>query len=158
MSANYKREINYLDRAIKSGETAYKKLTKVRDELSSASRWGILDTVKGKWFTTFVKQRKIKEAGKISDEAVLAINAFERELANVSNHTTLKIKMSKPAVLADYFLDSTIVDVIVQMQIRKNRKNVERTMKQIQGILAELRDEKAILRRMQRGEVFEKEI
>lgn len=158
MSANYKREINYLDRAIKSGETAYKKLAKVRDELSSASRWGILDTIKGKWLTTFIKQRKIKEAGKIADEAVLAINAFERELANVSNYTTLKIKMSKPAALADYFLDSTVVDVIVQMQVRKNRKNVERTMKQIQGILAELRDEKAILRRMERGEVFEQEI
>ena len=66
--------------------------------------------------------------------------------------------MSKPAALADYFLDSTVVDLIVQMQVRKNRKNIERTMKQIQRILAELREEKTILRRLERGEVFEREI
>ena len=136
----------------------YKKLAKVRDELQSAGRWGILDTVKGRWITTFIKQRKIKESGKLADEAVVAVNAFQSELANVRDHTKLKVKMSKPAALADYFLDSTVVDLIVQMQVRKNRKNIERTMKQIQRILAELREEKTILRRLERGEVFEREI
>ena len=77
MSANYKREINYLNRAMKSGDIAYKKLAKVRDELQSAGRWGILDTVKGRWITTFIKQRKIKESGKLADEAVVAVNAFQ---------------------------------------------------------------------------------
>lgn len=153
MSTRYKKEILYLDRAIKSGEHAYAKLVKVRSGFASAGRWGILDTVKGKWFTTLLKQRKIRSTEKDADNAIRALNGFERELANVSNHTTLKIKISRPAIIADFFLDSTVVDVYIQMQIRKNRKNVERTMRQVQGILAELREEKAALRQMEREEI-----
>lgn len=149
---NYRKEISFIDRAIKSGEVAYKKLVKMQEELEVASRWGLLDTAKGNLFSSFMKQNKLKKAGAAHSDAVLALNAFERELANVSRRNKLKFHYKKPAVLADYFLQNRLVSIIIQMQIRKNKKTVEKTINQVLRIIAELRQEKHYLRTLERGE------
>lgn len=137
-----KLALRKIDRTIKSGDIAYIKLKEVSNLLNSARRWGLLDIVKGKYLTTFIKQRKLRQAERVSIDAEKAVREFAYNLTEVSEFVDIEIGMSTSYVFLDYFLDNPIVDILVQGQINNNRRKIEEALRDVQRDIDKLKKEK----------------
>jgi|SRR5690625_1218389 len=137
-----KLALRKIDRTIKSGDVAYIKLKEVSNLLNSARRWGLLDIVKGKYLTTFIKRSKLKKAERVSIDAEKALKEFSYNLTELSEFMDIKIDISTSYVFLDYFLDNPIVDILVQGQINNNRKKIDAALRDVQKDIDRLKKEK----------------
>ena len=134
-NSNYRREI---DEAIWAGQQARSSLLKAKDCLKSAGNWGLLDMFGGGLFTTYVKRTRMNDAEQLVQQARSDLQKFRKELADVETIADFHVETGNFLSFADYFLDSFLVDWLVQSKIRDAQKQVEDAIEKMEKILQQL--------------------
>lgn len=132
---DYRREI---DEAIRAGQQARSSLLRAKDCLKSAGNWGLLDMFGGGMLTTFVKRSKMKDAEQLVQQAHSDLQRFSKELSDVESVADFHVETGSFLAFADYFLDSFLMDLMVQSKIQNAKKQVEDAIEQVENILRQL--------------------
>ena len=134
-NSNYRQEI---DEAIRTGQQARSSLLQAKDCLKSAGNWGLLDMFGGGMFTTFVKRTRMNDAEKLVQQAQSDLKRFGKELADVESIADFHVETGNFLTFADYFLDSFLMDWLVQSKIRDAQKQVDDAIEKVEYILQQL--------------------
>ena len=132
---NYRREI---DEAIRAGQRARDSLLKAKDCLKSAGNWGLLDMFGGGMFITFVKRSRMKDAEQMVQQARNDLKQFRKELTDVDSIAEFHVETGGFLTFADYFLDSFLMDWLVQSKIQDAKRQVEDAIERVEKILRQL--------------------
>ena len=128
-----------IQEAVAAGERALDSLRAVEKSLNSAGGWGLFDMFGGGMFSTMIKQSKINDARGELEAARYALRSFEKELQDVSRAVDLRIDIGSFLSFADFFFDNFFVDWMVQSKIDQAKSQVSQAIRQVEGILTELR-------------------
>ena len=127
-------ELRELDEAIEASDAALEHLERARQLLDSASGWGVVDMIGGGMFSTFVKRAKMHEAQQEVQLAQNAMSVFRRELMDVEWVDAAGMGQDGFLGAADYFFDGVLADVMSYERIQRSRDQLERTIRQVEGI------------------------
>ena len=136
MNHNMLEEVN---EAIYAGERALSSLRTAYDELSSAKSWGIVDLLGGGLITDMIKHSKMDRASSYMETAKHDLRVFQRELKDVTVHADFQINVGDFLKFADFFFDGLVADYLVQSKIADAKKEVDKAIRQVEDILADLR-------------------
>ena len=128
-----------IQEAVAAGERALDSLRAAEKSLNSAGGWGLFDMCGGGMFSTMIKQSKINDARGELEAARYALRSFEKELQDVSRAVDLRIDIGSFLSFADFFFDNFFVDWMVQSKIDQAKSQVSQAIRQVEGILTELR-------------------
>ena len=132
---NFRQEV---EEAIRAGQQARSSLLQAKDCLKSASNWGLLDMFGGGLFTTYVKRSKMKDAEQLVQQAHSDLQRFSKELSDVESVADFHVETGIFLAFADYFLDSFLMDLMVQSKIQNAKKQVDDAIEQVEKILRQL--------------------
>lgn len=124
--------------AVDAGYRTLNSLKKARDHLKKAKNWGTWDILGGGIITTIGKHSCMEQAKWDMEEAKSELESFSRELRNISISCNLSFDISDFLSFADIFLDSLIVEWMVQEQIHRTYENVEKAVWHVQAAIREL--------------------
>lgn len=136
MGNNMMKEVH---EAIYAGERALSSLRIAQDELGRAKTWGIVDLLGGGLITDMIKHSKMDRASSYMETAKHDLGVFQRELRDVTVHTDLQINVGGFLKFADFFFDGIVADYLVQSKISDAKKEVDKAIRQVEDILADLR-------------------
>ncbi len=128
-----------MQEAIAAGEQALGSLYQVREKLSSAKNWGLLDMFGGGGFTSFIKHTKLKDASGLMEQAKKNLQVFQRELRDVSVNLNLNMNIGGFLTFADFFFDGLVADYLVQSKISDAKQQVEDAIYQVENIVKQLK-------------------
>ena len=134
-NVNYRREI---EEAIRAGQRARSSLLKAKDCLKSAGNWGLLDMFGGGLLTTYVKRSKMSDAEELVQQARSDLMQFRKELTDVEDIAEFHVETGNFLAFADYFLDSFLMDFLVQTKIQDAKRQVEDAIEKVEFILGQL--------------------
>ena len=125
-----------LNEAITAGQQALGALQQVRQNLSSAGNWGIVDILGGGLITNLIKHDKISRAQANMEQARAALQNFQRELRDLDTvPTEIALDVDGFLTFADFFFDGFLADVFVQSKIDQARQQVDAAGEHVQAIL-----------------------
>lgn len=136
MNHNMMEEVN---EAIYAGERALSSLRNAQDELSSAKSWGIVDLLGGGLITDMIKHSKMDRASSYMETAKHDLRVFQKELKDVTVNADFQINVGDFLKFADFFFDGLVADYLVQSKIADAKKEVDKAIRQVEDILADLR-------------------
>ena len=137
MAYDYEKEKR---EAINAGNRALNSLQAARDNLNRAKSWGMWDMFGGGFISTMLKNSKMEDAKRNMEQAKYDLRNFSRELGDISMVCNLHIETGDFLSFADWFFDGFVVDWMVQDRINKARNHVEEAIRQVEGILRQLRN------------------
>ena len=122
--------------AIAAADVALDHLERARKCLSSASGWGLFDTLGGGFISGLIKHSKIDDAEREINQAKRALEKFSKELRDVQGYSSIHINGF--LTFGDLFCDGFLMDVIVQSQISKAKREYEDAINQVKKIRNDL--------------------
>ncbi len=125
-----------IQEAIKAADIALKHLKRAKRSLSSASGWGLFDTFGGGFISGLIKHSKMSNAEHEINEAKKALSRFSKELRDVDGYSSVHINSF--LTFGDLFCDGFLMDVIVQSQIGKAKRECEKAIDQVKKIRRDL--------------------
>lgn len=125
-----------LQEAIDAGEKTIAALSHVKESLSSAESWGVVDILGGGLLTTAIKHSHIGDARDKVEKAQQMLCKFNRELADIKN--TRIIEISNISTAADFLLDGLLFDIIVQSQINTAMKQTNELQHEVKCMIQHL--------------------
>lgn len=129
-----------IQQAIYAGERALSSLRNAKESLDSAKNWGIFDMLGGGLITNLVKHSKIDSSSSYIRQAEQDIQAFQRELKDVSLYPDLHIEISGFLTFADFFFDGLLADYLVQTKINEARSRLDDAIRQVESLVMHLRN------------------
>ena len=136
MGNNMMKEVR---EATYAGERALSSLKIAQDELSSAKSWGIVDLLGGGLITDMIKHSKMDRASSYMETAKHDLRVFQRELKDVTVNADFQINVGDFLKFADFFFDGLVADYLVQSKIADAKKEVDKAIREVEDILADLR-------------------
>lgn len=125
-----------IQEAIEAADVALNHLERAKRSLSSASGWGLFDTLGGGFISGIIKHGKMNDAEHEINAAKKALAKFSKELRDVDGYSSVHINGF--LTFGDLFCDGFLMDVIVQSQIGKAKKECENAISQVRQIKNEL--------------------
>lgn len=125
-----------IQEAIQAADVALDHLERAKRSLSSAGSWGLFDTLGGGFISGLIKHSKMSTAEDEINMAKEALSKFSKELRDVDGYSSVHINGF--LTFGDLFCDGFLMDVIVQSQIGKAKKECENAIKQVSRIRNEL--------------------
>lgn len=120
--------------ALRASDTALVCLRRAREQLGSASRWGVVDLLGGGLFSGVMKQRRMAQANEELANARYALQEFARELRDVRGLSIPEVQLNDFLSFADLFLDGAIADWFMQSRIAAARRQVDSAIEQVERI------------------------
>ncbi len=128
-----KREIQ---EAIEAADVALEHLNRAKRRLSSASGWGLFDTLGGGFISGLIKHSKMSDAESEINAAKRALERFSKELRDVNGYSSIHI--NEFLTFGDLFCDGFLMDVLVQSQIGKAKRECDQAIEQVTRIRYDL--------------------
>ena len=128
-----KREIQ---EAIEAADVALEHLNRAKRSLSSASGWGLFDTLGGGFISGLIKHSKMSDAESEINAAKRALERFSKELRDVNGYSSIHI--NEFLTFGDLFCDGFLMDVLVQSQIGKAKRECDQAIEQVTRIRYDL--------------------
>jgi hypothetical protein len=128
-----KREIQ---EAIEAADVALEHLNRAKRSLSSASGWGLFDTLGGGFISGLIKHSKMNGAESEINAAKRALERFSKELRDVNGYSSIHI--NEFLTFGDLFCDGFLMDVLVQSQIGKAKRECDQAVEQVTRIRYDL--------------------
>jgi hypothetical protein len=125
-----------IQEAIEAADNALDHLERAKRCLSSASGWGLFDTLGGGFISGLIKHSKMNDAEYEIDQAKRALERFSKELRDVDGYSSVHINGF--LTFGDLFCDGFLMDVIVQSQIGKAKRECENAISQVTSIKNDL--------------------
>lgn len=132
----YDMRTREIQEAIEAADNALDHLERAKRCLSSASGWGLFDTLGGGFISGLIKHSKMNDAEYEIDQAKRALERFSKELRDVDGYSSVHINGF--LTFGDLFCDGFLMDVIVQSQIGKAKKECENAINQVTRIKKDL--------------------
>ena len=132
----YDMRTREIQEAIEAADNALDHLERANRMLSSASGWGLFDTLGGGFISGLIKHSKMNDAEYEIDQAKRALERFSKELRDVDGYSSVHINGF--LTFGDLFCDGFLMDVIVQSQIGKAKKECENAINQVTRIKKDL--------------------
>jgi len=126
-----------IQEAIEAADVALDHLEKAKRCISSASGWGLFDTLGGGFISGLIKHSKMSDAENEIDKAKRALEKFSKELRDVDGYSSVHINGF--LTFGDLFCDGFLMDVIVQSQIGKAKRECENAINQVTNIRNDLK-------------------
>jgi hypothetical protein len=126
-----------IEEAIDAADVALDHLERAKRCLSSASGWGLFDTLGGGFISGLIKHSKMSDAEHEINQAKKALAKFSKELRDVEGYSSVHINGF--LTFGDLFCDGFLMDVLVQSQIAKAKNECERAISQVTGIRNDLK-------------------
>ncbi|MBQ9302467.1 hypothetical protein [Butyrivibrio sp.] len=126
-----------IQEAIEAADVALDHLERAKRCLSSASGWGLFDTLGGGFISGLIKHSKMSDAENEIDKAKRALEKFSKELRDVDGYSSVHINGF--LTFGDLFCDGLLMDVIVQSQIGKAKRECENAINQVTSIRNDLK-------------------
>ena len=125
-----------IQEAIAAADVALDHLEKAKRSLSSAGGWGLFDTLGGGFISGLIKHSKMSDAEYEINQAKQALEKFSRELQDLNGYSSVHINGF--LTFGDLFCDGFLMDVIVQSQIGKAKRECENAISQVTSIRNDL--------------------
>ena len=125
-----------IQEAIQAADVALDHLERAKRSLSSAGNWGLFDTLGGGFISGLIKHSKMSSAEDEINMAKEALSRFSKELRDIDGYSSVHINGF--LTYGDLFCDGFLMDVIVQSQIGKAKKECDNAIKQVSRIRNEL--------------------
>jgi hypothetical protein len=135
LQANLQADRKELQEAVGSGQTVLTILDGVINSLNSAEGWGNWDMLGGGMLADLAKHSKIDDARDQVHQAQELLRRFQRELADIQSAESFLIDISSFDTFVDFFLDSLIVDWIVQSKIHNSLDRTTQVRQRVKAIL-----------------------
>ena len=135
LQANLQADRKELQEAVGSGQTVLTILDGVINSLNSAEGWGNWDMLGGGMLADLAKHSKIDDARDQVHQVQELLRRFQRELADIQSAESFLIDISSFDTFVDFFLDSLIVDWIVQSKIHNSLERTTQVRKRVKAIL-----------------------
>ena len=133
----YDMRTREIQEAIEAADVALDHLERAKRCLSSASGWGLFDTLGGGFISGLIKHSKMSDAENEIDKAKRALEKFSKELRDVDGYSSVHINGF--LTFGDLFCDGFLMDVIVQSQIGKAKRECENAINQVTNIKNDLK-------------------
>ena len=131
-------QIKEIREAIDAGNLTLMYLNNAKNELSSASNFGIADLLGFDLIGGIGKHMKIDKAKQQMEMAKNQVIAFQRELKDVSAVVNFQVNISEFLTLADFFFDGLIADFWVQSKIGEAKNQIDNAIYQVNVIVSDL--------------------
>lgn len=135
LQANLQADRKELQEAVGAGQTVLTILDGVINSLNSAEGWGNWDMLGGGILADLAKHSKIDDARDQAHQAQELLRRFQRELADIQSAESFLIDISSFDTFVDFFLDSLIVDWIVQSKIHNSLERTTQVRQRVKAIL-----------------------
>jgi len=135
LQANLQADRKELQEAVGAGQTVLTILDGVINSLNSAEGWGNWDMLGGGILADLAKHSKIDDARDQVHQAQELLRRFQRELADIQSAESFLIDISSFDTFVDFFLDSLIVDWIVQSKIHNSLERTTQVRQRVKAIL-----------------------
>lgn len=122
--------------AIDAADDALNHLNMAKKSLSSASGWGLFDTLGGGFISGLIKHGKMSDAESEISAARRSLERFSKELRDIDGYSSVHINGF--LTFGDLFCDGFLMDVIVQSQIGKARRECDNAISQVQRFKKDL--------------------
>ena len=129
-----------LREAIDAAEETLDCLHEAGRYLDSAGNWGLADMFGGGFFTTFMKRSKMGDAKDAIRDAKRAMRRLAKEMRDVDEILEIDIHTDDFLSFADYFFDGFAADVLVQSQISRAKRQLDRAFEEVEMIRDQLLD------------------
>ncbi len=126
--------------AIAAGNRALDSLYLANRKLDSASGWGVMDLLGGRWFTGLMKHSNLSDASGYLYQAKQEIERFRSELGDIRDIPDMRDEIDDFLTFADFFFDGPLADLIVQSRIHETRRRIENTISSLERVIRELRN------------------
>ncbi|MBR4164518.1 MAG: hypothetical protein IKR11_13425 [Solobacterium sp.] len=124
-----------IEHAVNSANEALYHLTNAENFLNSAGNWGIFDMLGGKLIASAAKHSKMSQA---NEEILLAkqhIQEVSYFLKDQIDYIAVDLNVDGLLSFADTFLDSFIMDMVVQGRINDAKTQVREAISTMEGVL-----------------------
>jgi len=124
-----------IEHAVNSANEALYHLTNAENFLNSAGNWGIFDMLGGKLIASVAKHSKMSQA---NEEILLAkqhIQEVSYFLKDQIDYIDVDLNVDGLLSFADTFLDSFIMDMVVQGRINDAKTQVREAISTMEGVL-----------------------
>ena len=120
-----------------AGEKALNSLLQAQERLRSARNWGIYDMLGGKFLSSLIKQKRIRETQMYISQAREDLRAFGRELRDLKD-LDMQLETRDLLGFADLFFDGFLADVLMQKRIQDALTDLNRATEKVRSILRRL--------------------
>ena len=124
------------EEAIAAADEALYHLNGAKKYLKSAGNWGIYDMIGGGFISGLIKHGKMSDAEHEINQAKRALEKFSRELRDVQGYSSVHINGF--LTFGDLFCDGFLMDVLVQSQIGRAKRECEDAINQVSRIRNDL--------------------
>ena len=119
--------------AVKAGERALASLKSAKSKLDEAKSWGVVDILGGGIVSSLIKRSKMDDANAYMEQAKRDLAGFGKELRDVEDFKDLGIKTDGFFSFADWFMDSTFADFVMQDRVNKAIDRVESVLSRLKA-------------------------
>lgn len=124
--------------AINAGNLPLTYLNNARQELNSASNFGIADMLGIDLIGGIGKHMKMRNANEQLQLAKAQVMNFQRELQDVQGSLVFQVDVGGFLTFADFFFDGILADVLVQSKISDAKEQVDKVINHINAIMNDL--------------------
>ena len=132
------QELREIEEAILVGQSALQALEEVEKTLESARNWGIWDMLGGGFISSMIKHSRIDKAQEKMVYATRQIERFNKEIGEVKSCSGIQMSFDGLIKGMDYFLDSFVVDFMIQHEVKQKQNQVAQLKQQIQDAVHQL--------------------
>lgn len=132
------QELREIREAKEAGRLTLYHLERTREELNSASNFGIADMLGFDLIGGIGKHMKLSRAKEEMEAAKWQVMCFQKELKDVSGVLNFQVDIGGFLTFADFFFDGILADVFVQSRISDAKQQVDQAHYQICRILEDL--------------------
>ncbi len=127
-----------LEEALAAGNAALCAVSNVTESLRGAEDLGTLDLLGGGLFIDAAKYETLDEAQKNIEALQVALQRFNKEMADVPIRANIQVSIDAMLTFADCFFDNLFADASVLDKIKQARSQVDQTRDQVLGVLRQL--------------------
>ena len=132
------QELREIREAKEAGRLTLYHLERAREELNSASNFGIADMLGFDLIGGIGKHLKLSRAKDEMEAAKWQVMCFQKELKDVSGVLNFQVDIGGFLTFADFFFDGILADVFIQSRISDAKQQVDQAHYQICRILDDL--------------------
>lgn len=132
--------------ALLAAEAAYEALSRVKEELGSASSWSTYDTFFGGGaVSSAIKHSRLDDAARAAAHADQCLAVLRTELADVpgTGGTAPELAIGQLTRFVDIFFDNIFTDLAVRNRIKQAQENVERSLHLVRDVHGRLKQRAA---------------
>lgn len=129
-----------VQQAILAGQSALSASNDALERLDDAERWSNWDIFSGGFFVDVAKHSALDNTQAAIELLQYRLRRFKTELADITIHTEINVKIEGFLQFADYFFDGIFVDWIVRDKIHSSYESLQSTHDKIQTVLKQLKE------------------